>query len=330
MKMVYVPSAIRKPFSFIDHSIIQAMKKIGLDVSLLRPGTPFEKEWVKLRKKGTPDFLLVMLGERLTLENLQLIQTFPFPKAIWYTDDPYAIDRALKSCAFFDWVFTNESVAVPVYQRNCQASVSHLALAAPDSYYLPLKKVSPMYRSQLVLVGSAFQNRMQTVMKLSPYLKKFRTRLVGPGWYRLSSSTFSIRKGWIEPEEVCRYYNGAHIVLNIHRSFHDPYLKQNKRKVRAETPNNRLFEIAACASFQIMDHRRDLNKYFEPAKEIVTYGSLEELKEKIAFYLPRKQLRQKIAQQAYQRTLKEHLYEHRIQEMLSLIFPKKHFFKSSG
>jgi spore maturation protein CgeB len=119
---------------------------------------------------------------------------------------------------------------------------------------------------------------------------------------------------------VCKYYNGANIVLNVHRSFDDPYLKQNKEMVQADTPNNRLFEIAACASFQLSDHRPDIEMYYQTGTEIITYGDESELKEKITFFLPREQLRKKIAIQAYQRTMKEHLYENRLKQMVQIIF----------
>ncbi|SEN41987.1 CgeB family protein [Lihuaxuella thermophila] len=320
MNVVYVPSAIRKPFTFIDISVVQAMRRMGFQVIVIRPGETLEQKWNHLKRETRPDFLLAMLGERLTEANLQLIKTLPLPKAVWYTDDPYAIDRSVQTCHAFDWVFTNESEAVPVYQKKCSARVIHLPLAAPHLTYQSLKTVPPSYRSQIVLVGSAFQNRLAVMEKISPVLKRFQTRLVGPGWDRLSSkSFFRLRKGWVKPSEVCRYYNGARIVLNIHRSFDDPYLKQNRLRVRAATPNNRLFEIAACSAFQIIDFRQDLQKYYVSDEEMVSFRSLEELKEKIRFYLPREQLRRKIAARAYQRTIREHLYEHRIQKMVQLI-----------
>ncbi|MBA4494474.1 glycosyltransferase [Paenactinomyces guangxiensis] len=324
MKVIYVTSGIRKPFAFIDHSVIQAMKKLGLEVRVMHPGRHFQQRWERLRKKQNPDFLLTMLGERLTAENLQLIESFSFPKAIWYTDDPYAIDRSLQTCHLFDWVFTNESEALPVYQKSCKGRIVHLPLAAHPLVYKPLKKVPSLFRSQIAMVGSAFQNRFAVVEKISPCLKKYRTRLIGPGWDRLSaSSSFLLRGGWIKPEEVCQYYNGAKIVLNIHRAFDDPYLKQNRHRIGAQTPNNRLFEIAACASFQIIDAREDLRKFYDPDREIAVCRSLEDLKEKIAFYLPREQLRKKMAFLAYQRTIREHLYEHRIQVIVRHILKNR-------
>ncbi|MBH8604519.1 glycosyltransferase [Thermoactinomyces sp. CICC 10522] len=317
MKIAYIPSAVKKPFSVIDQAIVSALKKMEHQLFWLKPGS-LTKDWK--RRPFDPRLVLAMLGERLGPEETAWIQDLPVPKAIWYTDDPYAIDSSLQTAGAFDLIFTNESQAVPLYKQKTRAQVFHLPLAAPLQLYYPEKTVPSGYRSDLALVGSAFQNRLQDVRKLSPFLFRYKTRLVGPGWYRLQHlPNISVRRGWVEADEVRRYYNGAKIVLNIHRSYDDPYLQKNTHQVKADTPNNRVFEIAACRAFQLVDERKDLGRLFQPGKEIITYRTLEELKEKIAFYLPRPHLCQKIAHRAFERTRKEHQYEHRLRQILKLV-----------
>jgi spore maturation protein CgeB len=320
MNVVVVPSGVKKPFALIDRAVIRALTEEGSRVFVLPPGSRFEQGWNELQKRHNPHLVLVLLGVKLTKANLLLLKSLSVPKAVWYTDDPYAIDACLKTCHVFDWIFTNESEAVPVYTQVTRARVGHLPLAAPFPVYAPSRRVPVSYRSRLVLVGSAFRNRLETIHLLAPFLRSYRTKLVGPGWDRLpSQAAFQIRSRWVEAVEVRRYYNAAEIVLNLHRAHDDPYLKQNRRGVRAETPNNRVFEIAACRAFQLADYRRDLEEMYDPEREVVTFRSSEELKEKIRFYLPRKKLRQAIAGRAFRRTLHEHLYRHRIREMLTRI-----------
>jgi spore maturation protein CgeB len=284
---------------------------------LLKPGC-LEKDWSK--RPFDPELVLAMLGERLNKEDIDWIQDLSVPKAIWYTDDPYAIDSSLQTARAFDLIFTNESKAVPFYKRATRAQVFHLPLAAPLQLYYPERPVPASYRAELTLVGCAFQNRLRDLRKLSPFLSRYKTRLVGPGWFRLQHlPNIWVRKGWVETEEVRRYYNGAKIVLNIHRSYDDPYLKKNTHRVKADTPNNRVFEIAACRAFQLTDERLDLSRFFQPEQEIITYRTLDELKEKISFYLPRRKLCQKIAHRAFERTMKEHQYEHRLRKILKLV-----------
>lgn len=320
MRIVYLRSGIMKPFSLIDRMIILACKKLGHKVIIISPGEEFENHWKRVKDRMRPQLILAMHGERLTPSNRQLLKTISLPKAIWLTDDPYAIDEAKQVAGCFDYLFTNESEAISVYRNECpSATVHHLPLAAPISVYRPRKKISSRYVSDLVMVGCGFENRIKFIHELKLSQSRVRTRLVGPGWMKLTQKNrLRIHPYWVSELEANYYYSGAKIVLNLHRSYDDPYLKQNRQQILAHTPNNRLFEIAACRSFQLIDQRPDLASLYEIGKEIISFSGIEDFQEKLKFYLPRKQLREKIAYAAYQRTRKEHCYEHRLQRLISI------------
>jgi spore maturation protein CgeB len=83
--------------------------------------------------------------------------------------------------------------------------------------------------------------------------------------------------------------------------------------------NNTLFEAAGCGVLQLCDDRPTLREFFEPDKEIVTFRSRQELKEKISYYLPRENERREIGQRASQRAHRDHSYEVRLQKMLDTL-----------
>ncbi len=62
--------------------------------------------------------------------------------------------------------------------------------------------------------------------------------------------------------------------------------------------NCRLFEAAGCGAFQIADWKPALPDLFEAEREIVTFRTREELREKVDYYLARPQERQAIADRA--------------------------------
>lgn len=320
MRIVYLRSGITKPFSLIDWMIIHACKKLRHKVIILSPGEELENNWKRVKDQMKPQLILAMHGGRLTSSNRQLLKTIFLPKAIWLTDDPYAIDEAKQVAGFFDYIFTNESQAISVYRKEWpSAKVHHLPLAAPITLYRPRKNIPARYVSDLVLVGCGFENRLKFIDKTNISNNQVRTRLVGPGWMNLTQKgRLRIRPYWVSESETNYYYSGAKIVLNLHRSHDDPYLKQNSQQILAHTPNNRLFEIAACRSFQLIDQRPDLASLYEIGKEIISFSGIEDFREKVKFYLPRRQLRERIAYAAYQRTRKEHSYEHRLQKLISL------------
>jgi len=62
-----------------------------------------------------------------------------------------------------------------------------------------------------------------------------------------------------------------------------------------------------------------LPEFFTPDKELATFTSLAEAREKISYYLAHDQERRHIAQTARKRVLREHTYAHRLAAALEII-----------
>lgn len=83
--------------------------------------------------------------------------------------------------------------------------------------------------------------------------------------------------------------------------------------------NCRLFEVAGAGGFQICDRKEEIKNYFEENKEIVFFDNINELTEKINYYLENQEEAYKIGEAARKRALNEHTYEHRINEVFEII-----------
>jgi hypothetical protein len=83
--------------------------------------------------------------------------------------------------------------------------------------------------------------------------------------------------------------------------------------------NMRLFESTGTGTLLITDWKENLHEMFEPGKEVVTYRNSEECVEQIQYYNTHEAERQTIASAGQARTLRDHTYQHRIQEFLSLL-----------
>ena len=105
------------------------------------------------------------------------------------------------------------------------------------------------------------------------------------------------------------------INLNLHSSSYHYGINPE-----GDFVNPRTFEIAACKGFQLVDYRSDLINLFHINDEITVFRSLDEMKDQIDFYLNNPDLREIISKRSYQRVLKEHTIDHRMQEMLIHIF----------
>lgn len=81
----------------------------------------------------------------------------------------------------------------------------------------------------------------------------------------------------------------------------------------------RCYGIPACGGFLLMEERVHVKDDFMVGEEVVTYSDMEDCKDKILFYLRHHDERRKIAENAYQRIMREHTYSHRAERLITEI-----------
>lgn len=96
------------------------------------------------------------------------------------------------------------------------------------------------------------------------------------------------------------FYRGTAININ-----------QSSLQMR-DAVNQRVFDCPAAGGFLITDDQPDLHDHFDVAREVVTYASLPELADKIAYYRGRPDERAAVVRRARQRILNNHTHAHRL------------------
>jgi len=115
--------------------------------------------------------------------------------------------------------------------------------------------------------------------------------------------------GW----DMYRALQGSRVTLNRHARL------DVRGSVNTEWVNNmRMYEASGVGTCLFTERRRYLDRLFVPDREVVTYGDTAECIEKIRYYLRHETERAAIAQAGQQRTLREHLYAHRMRELLEI------------
>ncbi|WP_052404889.1 CgeB family protein [Bacillus rubiinfantis] len=320
MRLLFISSGT-KTLSYLDPNFISAFRELekasGSAFAFACYHSDRERIQTLYNKIQTfkPDVIL-SLNRSLTPDTIARLKRYNIPLGLYLVDDPYLITYHLPLARQYQFVITEDSGSVPVY-RNHGIKALHLPLAVNPSFYSPME-VSDQYKSDICFVGSALPNRLRLFDELTPYLRKKKFIIIGRWWERLKH--FAILKPHIlnrtiPPQETAKYYNGAKIVLNIHRIPND--VNRNPRNIPAYTPNNRTFDIAACKAFQLATCRRDLKNYYHLGEEMICYQGIEDLKQKIDYYLQHEAERNEIAERAFARTLEDHTYIVRFQELIN-------------
>lgn len=325
MKVLYITSGFNGgyPHQFIDQFIKTSFNSVSHQMRHfdLVPNLGWHRKLYQVIDSFNPDYVFTIHGGYMTESIVQRIKESGCKVGIWFVDDPYDIDASKQKLFSYDYIFTNEKECIPVYNRHGFPRVFHLPLGVQTAFYRP-QRIEGQYYSDLCFVGTPFPERINILKYLVAKLPRLSYTIIGPQWSSYLSGRARVINHPLGPGEVSKYYNGARINLNIHRNEveqFNPALVLNQERIRASSPNNRTFDIAACRSFQIVDNRRGLEEYYDLKKELVTFDDKTDLAKKVEYYLNSSEERSLIANRAYRRTLQHYTFEQVLNRMLSTV-----------
>lgn len=119
---------------------------------------------------------------------------------------------------------------------------------------------------------------------------------------------------------IRRSYVGSVWGTEMYQVLRDSVLTFNHHgNVPPYANNLRLFEATGVGTLLLTDHKINLAEMFEPGREVVQYRNADECAELAKYYMEHESERRAIARAGQERTLGEHTYYHRMQEMVSIV-----------
>jgi len=108
--------------------------------------------------------------------------------------------------------------------------------------------------------------------------------------------------------DMLRLLAGARIAVNRHIDVAEDYAN-----------NMRLYEATGVGSLLLTDAKRNLGDLFEVGREVVAYRDEDELVAAVEHFLAREDERAAVAAAGQRRTLREHTYAVRMQELVGIL-----------
>lgn len=247
----------------------------------------------------SPDIVFVINGLHIELARLQDIQTTTGSKLFFFhTEDFLCLPEMhpklfLKALPFYNCVFTATYENLDEYREYGARRAEFLPFAFDPYDHHPPKLNTEDYKefgAEVTFVGKWWHERAAT---LEGVVDICQIAVWGGGWQTLpqSSPLRPFVKGrLVMGIEMPKVYAASKICLN-----------NLTRRPNRHGHLMRTFEIAACGGFQLSERSEETLAFFEEGKEIECYGSLEECREKIKYYLSHETERRKIAERGYER-----------------------------
>jgi spore maturation protein CgeB len=228
--------------------------------------------------------------------------------ALWHPDSLANLGRQYVLASDLDAWFFKDPYAVEIFRAKLGINAHYLPEACNAAWHRRVELSEAdrgKYACDLCTAGNMYYYRS----RMLEIFKDYDLKIWGKSYPHWLDSPLRAHYPdvYVAELEKAKAFNAAKIVLN---TMHYGEIAG---------VNCRLFEAAGCGAFQIADWKPALLELFEPEREIVTYSTREELKEKVDYYLAHPEERRQIADRAYVRAHREHTYEVRLRQLLKIV-----------
>lgn len=282
-----------------------------------------------------PDLLFCyLLSEEIKKETISYITHKTQTKTFnWFADDHWRVPIFSRFWApLFTMVSTTDAEAIEKYKSYGITNVIKTQWGAnPFFYFIQDPKLNPG-NLNVTFVGEKYGKRNKYIKKLSSAGVVAQT--FGRGWeagrvdHQRMLEIFSYSKINLNFSET--YFHGHVAKLKLvaklfiakemgRYKFVGHHFFDNLQAMHGTQKNpikGRVFEVPATGGFLMTGKSGDdIGEYYVPGKELAVFDSPEDLIEKCKYYLSHEQERQIIAKAGYDRTIKEHTYVQRFEEI---------------
>jgi len=290
----------------------------------------WNKKLLSIIKEEKPDiFFAFMFTDEFDKNILEEIKKYTKSIA-WFSDDHWRFDNYSKYYAqYFSLVITTYSKAVEKYNKIGAKNVIRSQWAANIETYKPILRKEEQF--EVSFVGTWSRPRQKIISQLQK--AGINVIAYGSGW----------PAGKVSQQKMMEIFSNSKINLALNpasgyfnvNSLGRLFLKRSINKIIPSFNfiNNfkcwisrgisqikaRHFEIPACGGFLITSMADDLGSYYKIGEEIVVYKNIDDLISKIKYYLKNENERIKIAAAGYEKTLKNHAYNERLDKIFKEI-----------
>ena len=248
------------------------------------------RSFVGVANQFRPDLVLVVSGNLITSQALAEIKGATAATLFHFYNENVAnrlntSATLRKAIRHYDHVFTTKSFNVDSLSLMGAKAVTYVPHGYRDHCHFPVsvkKKDRRQYGSDVVFVGTWEHPRAQMLERL----QSFKLRVWGNDWHRLRTGSAlhsSVAGRAVYGGELARVFGASKVSLSF------------LRKANRDLHTSRTFEIPACGGFQLSERTEEVLNFFEEGKEIECFSSLDELRDKITYYLKHESQRLRIA-----------------------------------
>jgi spore maturation protein CgeB len=280
----------------------------------------YNRKLLELAREFKPEIFLAFKGTNVIPATLQEMKRQGialynyYPDVSAFTHTVQSLPRALQ---VYDCVFSTKSfLAADLAEQGFP--LQHWELLPngydPDAHH-PVA-VTPdeqaRYGADVTFIGLYLPGKAETLAALKRLLPKLDLAIWGNCWHLAAAPELKpcIRGRAVLGIEYLKAISASKILLGL-------LSEKQKGSSIGDQVTSRSFNLPACGAFMLHNRTEEIRQFYEEGREIECFSSVEELAEKIRYYLANPELRQAIAQAGYRRCVPAYSFEQRLRWLLS-------------
>lgn len=273
----------------------------------------FQKQIVDTAHRFRPDVVLVVKGAWIAPKTLKEVKSLTGAVLVNYaTDDPFnrrssTRDLITNIPQYHLYVSTKRAVLADIQEAGGQ-KVIYVPFGYEPTMHYPEGPITDAerlrFQSDVLFIGGADSDRYPILRRVAT-LSEVNLHLYGGYWQR-DPVLRPFYRGFAYGRDYRLAMSGTRIALCL------------VRRANRDGHVMRTFEIPACGAFMLAERTEEHLSFFEEDREMVCFGSDDELLDKARYYLAHNDRRQQIAEAGYRRArTANYTYQDRLQEILA-------------
>lgn len=274
-------------------------------------GVPYANDMLlKYVEKHNPDMVFLLKAQDISAPTLKKIRC---RKVLWHPDvrkkvQDWIVDHA-KECDLF---YTMSLGSIPEYKEHLD-NVQYLPEACDPNYHFYAPEVDAYYKSDVNFIGNLRPDSSRIEMAKRIIRDGFNFKL----WGGLDEG--AIRKNGMDWEILEPYWMRRF----LWREYHS-YAASDTISVTWDwcpevelSYSARIYRVMASRGLYLAKYVKGMEKVFQRGVHCDWYETLDEMSEKIQYYLKHRVERKRIGLEAQKECYAKHTFDHRVKKILN-------------
>jgi spore maturation protein CgeB len=234
------------------------------------------------------------------------------PTVFWNKEDPPNYDVFVETAKLFDHVFTVDAQRIPDYHRDLgHERVALLPFAAQPRIHNPIER-GPGRVRELAFAGTYFAEKHPQRREQMDYLLRPASELglhiysrlqMDDPRYRFPKDLVPFVVGSLDYDQMVGVYSAYRVFINVNSVTESPTMC-----------SRRLFELSSAQTAVVSAPAASIRPFFGDTIRVVE--NADQARQEMTALVRHDELRDRVGLRAHRRVFDEHLYTHRVDEVL--------------